>query len=107
MKLSSGLPRQLEFQHIQRQLLRSSSSVPANFRAAFRGRSKPEFISKLGIAEEECDESQFWLEMLKDGAVEIGVRLPADTIKEIERLISEANQLLRIIISARKTAKAR
>ena len=107
MGLCSQLPRRFEVQHIYSQLLRSSSSVAANFRAAFRGRSKAEFIAKLGIAEEECDESQFWLEMLRDGLATLQLKVSDDRARNLEQLIAEANELLRIIIASRVTAKGR
>ena len=77
------------------QLLRSGTSVAANYRAACRARSKADFLSKLGIAEEEADESMFWMELL----VESGL-MPAGKLRE---LIDEANQLTAIIVASRKT----
>ena|SRR3972149_9116589 len=81
---------------IRRQLLRSATSVGANYRAACRGRSKAEFIAKLGIAIEEADESIYWLEML----------IEAGLIKQelASNLIEEANQLVAIFTASQKTA---
>ena len=67
LKLVAALPRTIAGRTIGNQLARSGTSVPANYRAACRARSKAEFISKLGIVEEEADESAFWLEMIIEG----------------------------------------
>ena len=64
--LCAALPHLPETRHAINQLIRSSSSVAANYRSACRGKSKADFIAKLGIVEEEADESGFWLEMLRD-----------------------------------------
>src|SRR5256714_14144051 len=64
--LCAALPHLPETRHAIDQLIRSSSSVAANYRSACRGKSKADFIAKLGIVEEEADESGFWLEMLRD-----------------------------------------
>ncbi len=66
ISLSAGLPQTLETRHAIGQVIRSSSSVAANYRRACRGKSKPDFVSKLGTVEEEADETGFWLEMLRD-----------------------------------------
>lgn len=82
---------------IGRQLLRCGTSVGANYRAACRGRSVADFISKLGIVEEECDESIYWMELLIDGKV---VERPL-----LEPLMMEANEILAIVIASIKTAR--
>ena len=82
---------------IRRQLLLSATSVGVNYRAACRGRSKAEFIAKLGIAIEEADESIYWLEMLVDAKL-----VPEGRVKE---QINEANQLLAILTASSKTAQ--
>ena len=64
IKLSSSLPNTLAAQVIGRQLVKSGTSVGANYRAAYRARSKAEFSAKLGIVEEEADESAFWMEII-------------------------------------------
>jgi four helix bundle protein len=66
IELSDELPKKESARVINRQLLRSATSVAANFRAACRGRSKQEYYSKLCIVVEETDETQFWLEMLQE-----------------------------------------
>jgi four helix bundle protein len=68
-KMSQVLPRTREANIIMQQLLRSSTSVAANYRAAGRARSKAEFISKLGVVIEEADETVFWLEFLADTGI--------------------------------------
>ena len=97
--LIDGLPRERVTEHIARQALRSATSVAANYRAACRGRSDAEMAAKLGIVEEEADETQFWLEML----VETGRVGPQRT----ESLIQEADEILRIVVSSIKTIRRR
>src|SRR3989304_8805309 len=86
IRLVESLPKGKSAGVIGRQLLRSATSVGANYRAACRGRSKADFISKLGIAIEEADESLYWLEML------IEANLVAKD--KVVNLIDEANQLV-------------
>lgn len=69
IRLYRQLPKTEEARIIGRQLLRAGTSVASNYRAACRGRSRKEFIAKLGIAIEEADETVFWLEMLRDGRI--------------------------------------
>src|SRR6266850_6267790 len=88
IKLAGTLSEDAVGRRLGDQLLRSGTSVAANYRAACRARSKPEFLSKLGIAEEEADESMFWMELL----VESGL-VPERKLRE---LIDEANQLTAI-----------
>ena len=64
--LCRNLPKNREGRLIGNQIFRSGTSVAANYRAACRGRSKAEFISKLAIVEEEADETLFWLELIKE-----------------------------------------
>jgi four helix bundle protein len=80
------------------QLLRSGTSVAANYRAACRARSTADFINKLGIAEEEADESLLWMELL----VESGL-VPEEKLGD---LMQEADELTAIITASRKTAKS-
>jgi four helix bundle protein len=79
------------------QLLRAATSVAANYRAACRGRSRAEFIAKLGIVLEESDESLLWLELIVESDL-----LPRT---RVERLLKEANELTAIFTTALKTAK--
>lgn len=97
IRLVETLPQTQTCTVIGRQLLRCATSVGANYRAACRARSKADFIAKLGIAEEEADESVYWLEML----VEATIVNPS----RITKLLAEANELTAIIASSRITAK--
>jgi len=101
----ADLPRVPEVGHIRSQLQRCSTSVAANYRAACRGKSKADFIAKLGTVEEEADESVFWLEFLRelDARRNLGINDPLG--KELDRLADEARQLLAITITSRKTAR--
>ena len=96
LKLVAALPRTIAGKTIANQLARSGTSVAANYRAACRARSKVEFVSKLGIVEEEADESALWLELIIEG----------DLMKRslVEPLWSEANEIVAIITSSRKSA---
>lgn len=94
VKLFKMLPKSPEAQIIGKQLLRSGTSVGANTRAAFRGRSDKEFKAKLGIVVEEADESIFWLEVL--GEAEIFQN------EQVNNLTAEANQLTSIFVSILK-----
>jgi len=92
-----GLPSRAPIDVIGRQLLRSGTSVAANYRAARRARSKREFLAKMGIVEEEADESSFWLELLEDSGLTIS--------DEVRRLRGEADQLVAIVVSSIRTAR--
>lgn len=80
-----------------RQIVRSATSVGANYRSALRARSKPDFISKITVAEEEADETCYWLEII----IEIGV-FPK---KRLEPLLREAQEITAILTTSGKTAK--
>jgi four helix bundle protein len=95
--MSQALPKTREANVIMQQLLRSSTSIAANYRAAGRARSKAEFISKLGIVIEEADETVLWLELLAEGGI-----VPIAKLRELQ---SEANQLVLIFSASRSTAK--
>lgn len=97
MRLVEALPKTIEGRAIGNQLIRSGTSVAANYRAASRARSKAEFVSKLGIAEEEADESCFWMELIIEGNL-----LPE---KQISSLLKEANELTAIIVSSLISAR--
>jgi four helix bundle protein len=97
IKVSRALPRCPEPRVIGYQLLRSGTSVAANYRAACRGRSRPEFLAKIGIVVEEADETVFWLEMLTEAGLVRG-ELLGD-------IISEANQLVAIFSASQLTVK--
>ncbi len=95
IKLFRTLPKTEEAKITRRQLLRASSSVGANYRAACRARSKAEFHAKLSIVVKEADEAAYWIEILVEAAV---VKLP-----DVIDLLDEANQILKIVSASRKT----
>ena len=97
IQLVESLPKTKTATAIGNQLLRSGTSVGTNYRAACRGRSKAEFIAKLGIVEEEADESAYWLEMLVEAKV-----LKADSVAG---LLAEADELTAIMATSRKSAR--
>jgi four helix bundle protein len=97
IKLVENLPKTPTARVIGDQLLRSGTSVPANYRAACRARSNAEFIAKIGVVEEETDESVFWIEMLIDTNL-IKQRLVAE-------LLDEGNQLTAIWVTSINTAR--
>ena len=98
IRLIDSLPKSKSAGVIGRQLLRSATAVGANYRAACRGRSRADFVSKLGIALEEADESLYWLEML----VESGLL----SKKRVANLVDEAHQIVSILAASSKTAKS-
>jgi four helix bundle protein len=99
IKVINSLPGDLVSRRLGDQLLRSGTSVAANYRAVCRARSKADFISKLGIVEEEADESALWMELL----IESGIVSPA----RLGKLLDEANQLTAITVASRKSASHR
>ena len=84
---------------IARQIMRSGTSVAANYRASCRARSHAEFISKIGTVEEESDETALWLELLTESGI-----MPA---KKLAALLEEANELTAIMAASRKTASGK
>jgi four helix bundle protein len=97
VKLCQILPPRDEARILGRQLLRSGTSVGANYRAACRARSRAEFVAKLGVVLEESDETTFWLELLVEGNVMNGERIHA--------LIKESEELTAIFVTSLRTAK--
>jgi four helix bundle protein len=97
--LVESLPHTRTGNHFANQLLRCGTSVGANYRAACRARSGAEFCAKLGIVEEEADESIFWMEMIVDAQLVKKNRLVS--------LMSEANELLAMVVSSIRTARRR
>ncbi len=97
VNLFRTLPHSPEAQTLGKQLLRSGTSVAANYRAVCRARSKAEFIAKIGIVVEEADETVFWIELLSETGIIAGERCGA--------LLKEANELLAIFGSSLNTVK--
>jgi len=97
--LADALPPKRSCDAIARQLIRSAMSIGANYRAARRARSPAEFCAKLGISEEEADETTYWLELLVDAGL-----VPAPKLAELRK---EVNEITAMIVSSIKTAKRR
>jgi len=99
IKLVDALPQKRSANRLGDQLLRAATSVGANYRAACRARSNPDFLNKLRIVEEECDESLYWIEILVESGL---VRH-----QRVETLAGEGNEILAIIVASAKTTRAR
>ena len=97
VKLVQALPRNRECDILGGQLLRAGTSVGANYRAVCRAKSTADFINKLRIVEEECDESLFWMEILTETGLVKSSRL--------RNLMLEGEEILRIVVSSAKTAR--
>ena len=97
LKLVDALPKTTAGRALASQIVRSGTSVAANYRAACRARSTADFIAKMGIVEEESDETLFWLELLEESELVSATKLAA--IKQ------EANELITITIASIKTAR--
>lgn len=97
MRLVDTLPVTRSGEVIGKQLLRSATSVGANYRAACRGRSPAEFVAKLGIVEEEADESAYWFELLAEGGL-VKPELLAD-------LQVEAGEIVAMVVASIKTTR--
>ena len=97
IRYCSSLRKTQELSILAAQLIRSASSVGANYRSACRARSTADFLSKLSIVEEGADEALYWLEILESCGVE---RSP-----ELRQLQDEADQLTAIVVSSKKTIR--
>jgi four helix bundle protein len=97
IRLCRGLPTTVDGRVVSRQLVKAATSVAANYHSACRGRSRAEFIAKLGIVLEEADESLLWLELI----VESGL-VPKP---RVEKLLNEADELTAIFATSLKTAR--
>ncbi len=97
-KLVQALPRSRVGDILGRQLLRAGMSVGANYRAACRAKSRADFVNKLKIVEEECDETRFWLELVTESGLVKASRLTG--------LMAESDALLAIVVASAKTARA-
>jgi len=95
MKLVDALPPTIQGRAIANQIIRSATSVAANYRAACRARSRAEFIAKLGVVEEEADETALWLELTIDSALLTEAR--------VHPLLTEAGELVTIMAASRKS----
>jgi four helix bundle protein len=99
IRLFCALPKRIEVDVIGKQVLRSGTSVGANFREAYRARSDAEFLSKLGDCLKELEETCYWLELLVEGEI-----VPADRLAPLQ---DECNQLLAILTTISKKVKSR
>jgi len=99
IRLVDSLPRSRSTNVIANQLMRSGTSVGANYRAVCRAKSKADFISKLGNVEEECDETVYWMELLIESGKMKASRLSS--------LMKEADEILSMIVASSTTARAR
>jgi four helix bundle protein len=99
VKLFRSLPRSEDARVMGKQVLRSGTSVAANYRAVCRARSKAEFVAKIGVVVEEADETVFWLELLVETALVTEARM--------QSLLTEANELLAIFAASHFTAKGK
>lgn len=99
IRLYSGLPKTNIAQTLGHQLLRSATSVGAHYREAQRGKSNPDFISKIEGALQELEESRYWLELL------IGAEIISE--KKLAPLLAESSELIAIFMTIAKKAKSR
>jgi four helix bundle protein len=99
IQLVESLPKERIAGVLGGQLLRSGTSVGSNYRSACRAKSIADFISKMGIVEEEADESLYWMELLIEAGIEVSVKMDA--------LMREAGELLSITVASIKTARKR
>ena len=97
IKLIDDLPDKSSASVVARQIIKSSTSIGANYRAACRAKSTPDFINKLKIVEEETDETIYWLEILEESSL-----IPKD---KISGLMKETNEILSIIVASINTSK--
>ena len=96
LNLADKLPRGVKGRVISDQIARAGTSVAANYRAACKARSRAEFIAKIGVAEEEADEVQFWLELLCEDKL-----VPASRVADLQQ---ESRELTAILAASRKSA---
>ena len=98
IRLVESLPNSQTARVIGNQLLRAGTAVGANYRSALRGKSRADFVAKMGIVEEECDEALYWMQMLVDAGI---------VTSRLSELMSEANEIIAIVVSSIRTARAR
>ena len=99
VKLVSALPKTIEGRAIANQIVRSGTSVAANYRSACRARSRNEFIAKIGVVLEEADETLLWLELIVAAKMLSAAR--------VDPLLKEADELVAIMAATRKSAITR
>ncbi len=99
IQLVEDLPKTRAADIISRQLLRSATSIGANYRAACRGKSTPDVMAKLAIVEEEADETVYWLELLAESDIVVPERL--------SDLLKETNEIIAMTVASIKTLRER
>ena len=99
IRLVEALPKSRTTDVLGKQLLRCGTSVGANYRAACRAKSPADFIAKMKIVEEECDESMYWMDLIVDAGL-----MPENRIADLRK---EANEILSMIVASLKTARSR
>ncbi|MCL4302776.1 MAG: four helix bundle protein [Anaerolineae bacterium] len=97
IRLVEALPKSTTADVISKQLLRSATSVGANYRAACRAKSTPDIINKLKVVEEEADETLYWLELVVEAEI-----IPGSRLKE---LMTEADEIIAMTVSSIKTLR--
>lgn len=97
IRMADQLPKTRSADVLGRQIIKSASSVGANYRSAQRGRSKAEFIAKLGIVEEEADETVYWLELIAQTNL-----VKPQRLADLQR---EANEILAIVVASIRSAR--
>jgi len=97
IEMTGSLPRTTAAQVLGKQILRSATSIGANYREASRGRSKPEFIAEIGDCLKEAEETGYWLELLGEARI-----VPAD---KLNSLLDESRQLIAILVTISKRAR--
>jgi four helix bundle protein len=99
MALVDALPRKRSAEVIGKQLLRSGTSVGANYRAACRGRSTADILSRVAIVEEEADESMYWIELLVEAQLIAAAR--------VQSLLNEFNEIVAMTVASIKTLRSK
>jgi four helix bundle protein len=99
IKLVRTFPRAVDGIEVGRQLLRSGTSIGANYREANRAESKDDFVHKVGVAEKEASETEYWLKICWDAAL--------GTPQRVEALLDESSELLAILTTIGRKAKGR
>src|SRR5437773_4761298 len=97
VRMFSGLPKTTEAQVLGKQILRSGTSIGANYREAYRARSRAEFIAKCGDSLRELEETTYWLELLVDGKI-----VPADRLSIVRQ---ECDELIAIFVTILKSSR--
>jgi four helix bundle protein len=98
LKIADALPANRSGNAIANQIVRSGTSVAANYRALCRAKSRADFVNKTSIVEEEADESSFWLELIVDAGLLTAAR--------VQPLLDEADEITAILVASRKTVIA-